>query len=523
MGTSLSWITDSIAGQAPYVEPDRSAIGLDGGTPLTYADLRAAELRCAGALQRAGVRPGDRVGMILRNSIDYLVFYLATARVGAISVRLNFRLTGPEARFILEDSGAKMLVFEADLEDRIAGVRDELTVETYVVREEGGTGPEWATALSDFLDGAAECDSPSLGLDHPATMLYTSGTTGAPKGAIWTHGNSLWFASIQAMKWKFDPDTVAMTPGPLFHAGGLEALLLPALTSHGTAITFSSGSFDLERFLEASRAQSATTLMLYSFMVYDFLRLPNVADLIPPTLTRITCGGDIVMPWVYDEFEKRLPGIELVQLYGLTEGGAISTCLDHDFARDHPASVGRPMPMTEVKVVGEGGAELRSGEVGEVHVRSPAVSPGFWERPEATEQTFSDGWCRTGDLGTIDADGFLSLAGRAKDMIRSGAENVYPAEVEAILTLAPAVADAALVGVPDPKYVEVGCAVLIPKAGEKIDLEEVRSFCAERLAGFKIPKHFVIADELPRTASGKVKKFELRDQYRSYGGPPPSR
>jgi fatty-acyl-CoA synthase len=515
MGLSLGWITDSVGGEGATVAADRPALARDGEAPLTYGELREAELRYAAALQRAGIGRGDRVGILLRNSVDYLVLYLAIARLGAISVRLNFRLTGPEARFILEDSGSKLLIFEADFADRVAAIRDQLAIETYVAREEQGEAPGWAVPFDGFFSAGGEFDAPSLGLEDPATLLYTSGTTGTPKGAIWTHGNALWFASIQAMKWKFDPDTVAMTPGPLFHAGGLEALLLPALTCHGTAITFRSGAFSLESLLEAARAQAATTVLLYSFMAYELLRMPEVEKLVPPSLTRIACGGDIVMPWVYDALEERLPGIEMVQLYGLTEGGAVSTTLDHDDARDHPDSVGRPMPLTEVKVVGDAAQALPPGEVGEVWVRSPAVSPGFWERPEADAETFVDGWCRTGDLGRIDADGFLSLAGRAKDMIRSGAENIYPAEIEAVITAAPEVADAAVVGVPDPKYHEVGCAVLVPIAGARVDLDGLRRFCSERLAKYKIPKYFVVAEELPRTPSGKVKKFELRDRYRN--------
>jgi fatty-acyl-CoA synthase len=520
MGTSLAWITDSVAGSSPIVDPASPAVACDGGEPLSWGELRERELRFARSLHDAGIGPGDRVAMLLMNSVDYLVLYLALARIGAISVRLNFRLTAPEISFILGDSGSKLLVLDADLADRVEAIRDEVPVAAYVAREEGDArAPAWATPLGDFLGEDSECPPVPLGLDDPATLLYTSGTTGTPKGAIWTHGNSLWFGSIQSMKWKIGPETVALTPGPLFHAGGLEALLLPALVSHGTAITFSSGGFSLDRLLEVGRERSVTTMLLYSFMVYEFLRKPRVAELVPASLTRILCGGDIVMPWVYDELEKHLMEVELVQLFGLTEGGAICTCLDHAVARDHPASVGRPMPLNEVRVIGEDGADLAVDEVGEVLVRSPAVSPGFWQRPEATAEVFEDGWCHTGDLGRIDAEGFLSLAGRAKDMIRSGAENIYPAEVEGVLTAAPGVADAAVVGVPDAKYHEVGCAVLIAIDGETIDVEALRAFCAERLARYKIPKHIVIADELPRTASGKVKKYELRERYATLGEP----
>ncbi|MGE0487026.1 MAG: class I adenylate-forming enzyme family protein [Gammaproteobacteria bacterium] len=519
MGTSLAWITDAVTGQAPVVAAGCPALAFDDQPPLSYAALREAELAAARALARAGVTRGDRVGLLLRNSIDYVVLYLALARLGAISVRLNFRLTAPEVAFILGDSGAKVLIFDTDFVGSVAPVLDELAVVTYVAREESGPGPDWAVPLDEFLAAGAghEVTFPVLGADDAVTLLYTSGTTGSPKGAIWTHGNTLWFAAMQSMKWGIDGGAVAFTPGPLFHAGSLEVLILPALVNHGVGVTFSSGGVTLERLLDVARAQSATVLLLYSFMVYDFLRLPDLETRVPATLRRIICGGDTLMPWVYDVLAERLPQIELVQVYGLTEGGAISTCLDHGFAQARAGSVGRPLPLSEVKILDEQGRPVATGAVGEIHVRSPSVSPGYWQRPEANAETFVDGWCRTGDLGSVDADGFLTLGGRAKDMIRSGGENVYPAEIEAVLTKAPGVADAAVFAVPDAKYNEVGCAVLIAIEGATLDLDAVRAYCGERLARFKIPKYFVVGDTLPRTASGKVKKFELRAAYAAIG------
>jgi fatty-acyl-CoA synthase len=515
MGMSLSWITDSIAGQVPSAASDHPAVAFDDGTPLTWAELREAELRCARSLQNAGIARGDRVALLLRNSVDYLVFYLAIARVGAISVRLNFRLTAPELSFIISDSGVSLLVFDVEFNDRILPMRDEIPVRTYVVRGDNGAGPDWAVPLDIFLGEESAGDFPRLGMDDPVALIYTSGTTGRPKGAIYTHGSTLWCGSVQAMRWKFDRHTVAMTAGPLFHVGGLEAVLLPAMITHGTAITFTSGGFSLERALEVARRQSVTTALLYSFMVYELLRMEGGCELLPPSLTRIVTGADTVLPWVYSKFEKLFPGVELVQVYGLSEGGAISTCLDWEDAREHPGGVGRPMPLTEVKLVRSDGTVAAPGDVGEICVRSPAMSVGYWHRPDATAETFADGWCKTGDLGKADADGFLVLAGREKDMIRSSGENIYPAEVEAVITTAPHVAEAAVFAVPDPKYQEVGCGALIPKAGEEIDVDLVRRHCIERLAKYKIPKYFIVVDELPRTPSGKVKKFELRERYAS--------
>jgi fatty-acyl-CoA synthase len=522
MAMSLSWITDSIAGQALFVDPGQPAVAFDDGTPLTWTELRQAELHYARSLQRAGVTHGDRVGLLLRNSLDYVVFYLAIARVGAIAVRLNFRLAAPELSFILNDAGATMLVFDADFAGPVESLRDEVPVTTYVVREDTGAGPDWAVPLGAFLSEEGSGDFPQLEPGDPVGLIYTSGTTGRPKGVVYTHGNTLACGWTQALRWKFDTHTVAMTSGPLFHVGGLEAVLLPAMVTHGTAVTFTSGGLRLERLLEVACRQEVTTMLLYSFMVYDLLRMDGVAELLPPSLTRIVCGGDTLMPWAYGEFGKALPGIELVQVYGLSEGGPIVACLDWEHAREHPGGVGRPMPLSEIKLLGSDNAPVATGEVGEIYVRSPSGGAGYWRQPDATAETFAEGWCRTGDLGQVDAHGFLTLAGRGKDMIRSGGENIYAAEVEAVITTAPGVADAAVFAVPDAKYQEVGCAVLIPIAGSEIDIDVVRKHCAGRLAKYKIPKHFVATDELPRTPSGKVKKFELRAQYASLGDQPPA-
>ncbi len=514
MPVSMSWVTDSVAGQAPPASPERSAVGIGSEPPLSWSEFRELELSVASAIQRAGIQPGDRVGMLLKNSVDYVACIFGIARAGAVAVRLNWRLTPHELSFILDDSGARLLLLDDDFVENVSGIRSQLPVEKYVVRSGSDLQVAWAESLGDFLDGELSKAFPELGMDDAASLMYTSGTTGLPKGAIWTHGNNLWFGAMQSLRWRFDSSTVAMTAGPLFHAGGYEAMLMAALISHGTAITYPSGAFDLLDYLSACKAQCATDILMYSFMVPDFIRRPDCRDLIPPTLRRIVCGGDTLMPWVYDEFATKLPEIELVQVYGLTEGGAISSCLDGADA-DRAGSVGRPMPFTDVKVVRTDGTPADPGEVASLYVRSPSVSPGYWKRPEANAETFADGWCNTGDLASIDSEGFITLGGRAKDMIRSGGENVYPAEIEAVLTTAPGVADAAVVGVPDSKWHEVGCAVLVAVEGQDIDVEEVRSYCLERLAKYKVPRHFVVEGELPRTPSGKVKKFELREQYAS--------
>ncbi|MGA4792136.1 class I adenylate-forming enzyme family protein [Nocardia sp. AB354] len=514
MGLSLNYITDAIASQMPAVDPSRPAVALGGEPALSWLELRAAELRYARALQRAGVRKGDRVGLLLRNCTDYVALYLAIGRVGAIAVRLNWRLTAPELQFALNDSDPGVLVLDAEFSPVVAAIRDAIAVGTYVVRGDAGA-MDGATALSVFA--AEESDGtgfPVVHAEDPVSLMYSSGTTGRPKGALFSHGNALWIGSIQAQRWRIDSSSVCQTSGPLFHAGGFEVLLLPALTSHGTAITFPSGNFALENFLDVAARHGTTDALLYPFMLFDLLRSDDdIIDRVPKTLRRIVTGGDIVMPWVYDELDNRLPGVELVQSYSLTEGGAVSTSLEFDRARGHESSIGTPQAMTEIKVIRPDGSYTDVDEVGEICVRSGGVSVGYWNRPDADRITFVDGWCHSGDLGSVDAEGFLTIAGRAKDMYRSGGENVYPAEVEMVLTGHDDVADAAVIGVPDERYVEVGAALIVATEGRTVDIEALRVWLCERLAKYKVPKHFHLVCELPRNANGKVLKNVLRAEY----------
>lgn len=514
MSIALTWITDSVAGQSPPVDPSQPAVCLDDVDTLSWAELRDAELGVARALLGAGVKHGDRVGMLMKNSIDYVVLYLAIARVGAIAVRLNWRLTSSELAFIVEDAEVSLLVCDSEYADQVSSIQTALPdLRVVASSREGAITGSSSQTWDEFLSAQSEQDFPRVSPDDPVSLIYTSGTTGRPKGVIWTHRATLAFCMMQSMRWKYDSHTVAMTPGPLFHVGGLEAVFLPALVTHGTAVTFSSGGFDLKRLLDVAQRRHVSMLLLYSFMVYDLVRLETVREVIPTSLRQVVTGGDTLQPWSIPEFAKYVPEVELLQVYGSSESGAISTCLDHEFAHERAGSVGRPMPLTEIRVVDTEGAEVPNGQVGEVCVRGLNTSQGYWRRDDATAETFQDGWCRTGDLGRLDEGGFLYLTGRVKDMIRSGGENVYPAEVEAVLTTAPNVADAAVFGLPDPRYSEVGCALLVPVAGSRIDVEEVRTWCASRLARYKIPRHFLIEDDLPRTASGKVKKFELRERY----------
>lgn len=511
---SLTWALDTVVGQLPAAERDTVAVSFDARDRLTYAQLHELSLRYARGLRELGLRTGDRLAVLLYNDAEYLPVCFAAMRLGVVVVRLNFRLAPAELRFILEDSGSRAVIVHGSLADRLEPIRAETGVETIVVLPDSGRPvPDWARPFTDVQASDPAVELPVLDGADPMSLLYTSGTTGLPKGALWSHANTVGTATMQALKWGFSSATVALVPGPLYHAGAFEAVTAPALLMHGTAVCLPSGSFEIEHLLDVVAREKVTDCLLFSFMLTELLRLDDLEERLPPSLRRLIIGGDTMMPWTVREVRRRMPGIRLSQVYGLTEGGAIATALDDADFDDHPTSVGRPLPLTEAKVVTAAGEPTGVDEVGEILVRGPGVCAGYWERPEANRDTFVDGWCRTGDLGSVDAQGFLSLVGRAKDMIRSGGENIYPAEIEKVLTDHPFVQDVAVIAVPDAKYVEVGCAVVVTSADVEFDESVLRAYCRERMASYKVPKYFVRRAELPRNASGKVLKYVLREQY----------
>jgi fatty-acyl-CoA synthase len=522
----LNWILDSLDAQIPTGDPDACAISLDGTERWTYAQLRAARDRLACALLDLGVARGDRVAVLLSNCLEYMALHFALMRIGAVAVRLNFRLTAPELRYALEDSGASVLCLHSSYEERIDQIRDQVGVGRYLAFPEDSKAPSWALDASELPQAdARRLPAMPPDPDDPMMLMYTSGTTGFPKAAVWLASTCVASASMQALYWGYDESTVALTTGPLYHAGSLEHMLIPALFRRGRAVFMASGGFSVERMVETIEREGVTDLGMSPFMLYDLVRMD--CDLSGPlsTLRNVECGGDSIMPWAIAAFHDRLPHVGLFQGYGLTEAVSMML-LEPRHLEAHPDSVGRPLPLHSAKVIRDDGTLAGPGEVGEILLAGPAVCAGYWGRPEATTATFADGWLHTGDLGHVSADGFLTVTGRKKDMYRSGGENVYPAEVEGVLTQHPKVLDAAVVGVPHERYLEVGCAVLVVE-GEPPTDTELKAWCRGRLAGYKCPRHLVWVDELPRNASGKVLKHVLRESYQHLGslptGPAPAK
>lgn len=519
----VNHILDSPFRALPRGDKDAPALSIDGSRWWTYADLRERRDCFVKVLTEAGVTKGDRVGMILLNSLDYVALYFAIARLGAIAVRLNFRLAPAELSFLIEDSGSKVVVFHSSRTEQLESIHGDFSDRTWLCLEDDEIPvPEWA-AEPDLATPAERVDDiPRPSGTDPVMIMYTSGTTGRPKGSVWTHDNALWFATIQTMQWGFTSETVTLTTGPLYHAGAFECFTLPALMVYGRAVMMSSGGMSAAKIVDTIESAGVTHALLYPFLIYDLLALSAQELRKLDTLTLIMSGGDPLQAWAIEALDEHLPHAVLNKGFGLTEGGAQSAVLEQQYRRSHAETVGRPLPLTEIRVIDFDGTDATSGDIGEIWVRSPAISGLYWNRPEATKETFVDGWCRTGDLGRITEDGFLVISGRNKDMIRSGGENIYPAEIETVLAQHPGVGAVAVIGVPDSKYLEVGCAVIVPTTAEEPvnDLESsLREWATGRLAKFKWPRYYAFVNHLPVSPAGKILKKELREQYSSFAPP----
>ncbi|MFE7712652.1 long-chain fatty acid--CoA ligase [Streptomyces sp. NPDC057486] len=476
--------------------PHRTAL-VHGDRSVSYAELHDRTTRLAHALRAAGVRRGDRVAYLGPNHPAFLETCFAAGILGALFVPLNTRLAAPEIAFQLDDCGAKVLIHAPSCADLVAGSGAPITVEV---------GPAYEARLAAV--DATPIDEP-VSLGDTCIIMYTSGTTGRPKGAMLTHGNVTWNAVNVLVDHDLVADERALVSAPLFHTAGLNMLTLPVLLKGGTCVLVE--SFDATATLELIERHRITFVFGVPTM-YDLMaRRPQweTADL--SSLRLLTCGGAPVPTSLIDLYQRR--GLTFLQGYGMTEAAPGTLFLDAEHSVSKAGSAGVPHFFSDVRVLAADGSEVAPGELGEVMVRGPHVSPGYWGLPEASAAAFTDGWFRSGDAARVDADGYVTIADRIKDMYISGGENVYPAEVEDALLALPGVAECAVIGVPDEKWGEVGRAVVVPVPGSELDPELLQARLAGVLAKYKLPKSVLLVDRLPRTASGKLRKNDIRAQH----------
>lgn len=512
---NVEYLVNRVEKRFQTISEEQIALQLESDTAWTYGDLNRISNQYAHSLQAMGIEKGDRVGILLYNCLEYIALYFAIAKLGAIAVRINFRLSPEELEYILNDSGTKILCYHSSLNEKIESIKDLINVQDFICLEDKEVSlPLWVKPW-EVLENTNVREILTVEIDKsdPVMLMYTSGTTGRPKGALWSHENTIWFANMQVLKWGFTNQSIAMVTGPLYHVGAMEDILIGVLLMGGTAVITKSGGFDIKRVLNVIERETVTDVFLFPFMIYDMLNHPNLSNYRLSNLNRIYSGGDPVIPWAIEQLHKNFPHIGLIQVYGLTEGTPIAASLDPQDVKLKNHSVGKPMPFTEIKIVNDLGEVLSPGEVGEICIKSPSVSLGYWRKKEETAKTFINGWCHTGDLGYFDDEGFLTIAGRKKDMIRSGGENIYAVEVEDVLIRHPGIRDVAVIGVPDAKYIETVCAIIVPSEKIAISEYDILDFIENKIANYKKPKKIIFVDELPRTPSGKIQKYKLRAQY----------
>jgi fatty-acyl-CoA synthase len=472
----------------------------------TYAELNRITNRVAYGLHALGVNPGDRVGFLGLNHPRFFFTLYATAKLGGIFVPLNFRLTGAELKFIIADAGLHTLVYEENFASIIDEIRNDLPVRELVC----GSAAEGARSFDDlqYDQRDAELDYPVDGNDV-AWIMYTSGTTGRPKGAMITHDNVLWNNINASLAYDGLTDDRTLAVAPLFHIGGLNVTPMGSLWKGATVIV--EQMFEPGLVLELIERHRITTMFGVPAMFLFMAQHPDFASRDLSSVRIFVVGGAPVPEALINIYAQR--GIPFLQGYGLTETAPFACFLPADMATKKQGSAGIAPFFSEVKCVDDNGHTVPDGERGEIVVRGPNVMKGYWNRPDATAEVIVDGWFHTGDIGKRDADGYFYILDRKKDMIISGGENVYPAEVEDALYQHPAVKEVAVIGVSHPRWGETVRAVVVCKEGTDASEQELIDFTQGRLARYKQPKSVVFTDTLPRNPTGKVIKFELREKF----------
>ncbi len=465
--------------------PDKLAlVAIETGERLTYAQLNERAERAAGAVVEAGVAPGDRYGILLHNSVDFIALFFAAAKCGAIVVPLSTRATTHELKQVVDDCGMSILFTSGDFDASGLGCR--------------------VSGVETLATGSTPTpDSRRTNPEHTYCLLYTSGTTGKPKGVMIPKRQLWWNGYNTAVNWGLREDDVSPIYTPLYHAGGVAVFLIPIFTVGGTIVLHR--GFDAAAIWSAIEKEKATVVLGVPTTWKMLMDAPEFAAADLRHIRWFISGGAPLPHYIIEAYQRR--GIEMKQGYGMTEAGVNCFTMTVEESRRKAGSIGKPMMFTEVRVVDENGSEMPAGEVGEMWIRGPHVALGYWNNPEATRAAFDDaGWLHTGDLARCDDEGFFFIAGRKKEMFISGGVNVYPAEIEATLVSHPNVSDAAVIPVADEKWGEVAVAFVVGN----VDSAGLDAYLAERISKFKLPKRYIFVGALPRTPYGKVEKPKLR-------------
>ena len=520
--SNIPWDISCITHKRSMMHPDRTAIIFED-QHITFKALNDGINRCAHMLQKKGLRKGDRVSVLMLNCIEFLEIYFATAKLGGILVPLNWRLMGPELEYQLNDCEARFLFFHDAFLPNIDLIRSHLKVEAdkFIFLKNGGPSfpgisipecPSWAKEYETLTRNEPEENPVVLEpvfLSDPLAIVYTSGVTGNPKGAILSHEQTFYKNFQIGFYTGAREDDVIVAQMPLFHSGGLFIIATPAINS-GSTLVMRRG-FNPDEFAHDIQRYRGTVVFALTTMWKMILDSGKLDEIDTSSVRSVLGGGERTPVSLFDELAKR--GLHMQQGFGQTENSAMMLLPREDIKRKM-GSIGKPGYFTEIWIEDKSGKKLPPGEVGEIVAKGPTVMCGYWNLPEITADTIVGGVLHTGDLGYMDEEGYFYIVDRAKDMYRSGGENVYPAQVEKILLNHPDIVQVSIIGVPDERWGEVGHAFIVPREGGKeINIDEIRHFLTDKVAKYKYPAQLSLISEMPLTSTMKIRKSELKKRY----------
>lgn len=489
-----------------YALPNKTAITeLGSGRSFTYAQMHERVGRCAGMLRAKGIKRGDRVGFLTLNSADTLEIIFACGRIGAVCLAINFRLTPPEIAFILDNSDCSVVICDAPFAPIAEALKGKTPAKDWIMTDGMGGESDYETGLAA---AAPIYDMIPQDMSDQWLLMYSSGTTGTPKGVIITHGMMYFSASGACGPGGNIASNVALANMPLFHIGGLNASATPALWIGGTIVM--QRMFDPEVTLDAiNNPDLGVTSLFMVPAAYNAMKAhPKSESTDFSNILSAICGAETVPTALVDYWLTR--GITIREGYGMTETAAAGCLMAEEDIPAMIGSAGKALMHSRIKIVDESGETCAPNVPGEIWFKGLCVTPGYWRRPDANAESFVDGWFKSGDIGRMDAEGYIYIDDRIKDMYISGGENVYPAEIENLLYQMPQIVEAAVIGVPCETFGETGCVIAVVKEGESLTLDDIKAHVGDKLAKFKQPGHLHVMDILPRNGTGKVLKFELR-------------
>jgi acyl-CoA synthetase (AMP-forming)/AMP-acid ligase II len=487
--------------------PELLAIECEGRS-YSYRQFNEEVNMFAHGLQQLGVKKGDKLALMMKNSEHFVFTFFAAAKLGVVAVPVNFRLTATEVQYILEQSDAAIVVCDKEFENTITEAAKGTNIRLVVTVGKPDT-VEYYSYDGVLSENKNEPDVEVSDQDD-VEILYTSGTTGRPKGALFDHDRIFKVGISVIVNMEIRQHERILHLAPLFHSAELNLFLIPGVALAATHIIHR--DFHPVKTLQAIQEHKITNLFAVPVMYNFLLQVPNAADYDLSSLKRCGYGAAPMAPELVKKSIQLFKTDQFYNLCGLTEAGPGGILLDPEGHKLHLGKGGKPIFLTETRVVNEEGKDVLPGVIGEFILRSPMVMKEYYKKPEETKSTLKNGWLYTGDLATIDEEGYITLVDRKKDMIISGGENVYSMEVEGVLFEHPDVLDAAIIGLPDEVWGEAVCAVIVPKEGAVIDEQELRNFCRQKLAGYKVPRRIFIEEQLPRNASGKILKYQLRQK-----------